>query len=174
MLHRTISKNMICRTLCGLMLVIQAHAADSTTVRATVVLGLEGASKNTSGELSIQNDGIVFRQSQGSTNRISIASVREAFLGQEDKEVGGTTMAVGRAATPFGGGRVIGMFAHKKFDFLALTYVDLNGGVHGAIFQLTKGQGQVFEKELESRGVQTVQMGVDAAKQQKGTGNEKK
>lgn len=156
------------------MLVIPVHATDSApAVRATVVLGLDGASKNTSGELSIQNDAIVFRQTQGSTSRISIASVREVFLSQEDKEVGGTTMAVGRAAAPFGGGRVIGMFAHKKFDFLALTYVDVNGGLHGTIFQLNKGEGQAFERELASKGVQTAEMVVDAAKQQKGTANDK-
>ena len=49
-----------------------------------------------------------------------------AFLSQEDKQVGGLPMALGRAATPYGGGRVIRLFAHKKYDFVTLEYFDSN------------------------------------------------
>ena len=119
-------------------------ASSSPVLRARAVLGLEGIANNSMGELSIQGDALVFKPAEGPIARIPIGSIQGAFLSQEDKEVGGMPMALGRAATPFGGGRVIGLFAHKKYDFLTLEYFDSNGGFHGAIYQLNKGQGQVL------------------------------
>ncbi|MGA7795366.1 MAG: hypothetical protein WCA19_20190, partial [Candidatus Acidiferrales bacterium] len=85
--------------------------------------------------------------------QVDIASVRNVFLGDQRMQVGGTPMKIGKAATPYGGGRVISLFAHKKYDMLTLEYVDSNGGVHGAIFQLGKGQGELVKNELAARGV---------------------
>jgi len=62
-------------------------------------------------------------------------------------------MKIGKAATPYGGGRVISLFAHKKYDTLTLEYVDAEGGIHGAIFQLDQGQGELVRNELVARGV---------------------
>jgi len=62
-------------------------------------------------------------------------------------------MTLGKAAAPYGGGRVVSLFAHKKYDTLTLEYVDSDGGVHGAIFQLNKGQGELVRDELVARGV---------------------
>jgi hypothetical protein len=132
----------------------QAKAPVSISgVHAMAVLGVEGISNNATGELSIQGDALVFKPAEGPDARIAIGSIQGVFLAQEDKEVGGTPMALGRAATPFGGGRVIGLFAHKKYDFLTLEYLDSNGGFHGAICQLNKGQGQALGSELETKGV---------------------
>jgi hypothetical protein len=58
---------------------------------------------------------------------------------------------LGKAATPYGGGRVVSLFSHKKYDILTLEYVDSDGGIHGAIFQLDKGQGDVVKHELTAR-----------------------
>ena len=122
-------------------------------VHARAILGLEGISNNATGELSIQGDALVFKPAEGPIARIPIGSIQGVFLSQEDKEVGGAPMALARAATPFGGGRAIGLFAHKKYDFLTLDYLDSNGGFHGAICQLNRGQGQAFGSELETKGV---------------------
>ena len=62
-------------------------------------------------------------------------------------------MKIGKAAAPYGGGRVVSLFAHKKYDTLTLEYVDSDGGVHGAIFQVNKGQGELVRNELVARGV---------------------
>ena len=62
-------------------------------------------------------------------------------------------MTLGEAAAPFGSGRVVSLFAHKKYDTLTLEYVDADEGVHGAIFQLTKGQGELLKNELIAQGV---------------------
>src|SRR5947209_3034026 len=56
------------------------------------------------------------------------------------------------ADDPFGGGRVVSLFAHKKYDNLSLEYVDAAEGIHGAIFQLTKGQGELLKNELIAQG----------------------
>ena len=120
-----------------------------TVVHARVTLGLDGISGNTAGELLIQDDAVSFRSTGGQAARILIASIENVFLSQEDKELGGTTMALGRAATPFGGGRVIGLFAHKAYDMLTLEYRDSNLGLHAAVFQLNKGHAQSLVNELK-------------------------
>ena len=68
-------------------------------------------------------------------------------------QVGGVPMKIGKTAAPFGGGRVVSLFAHKKYDTLTLEYVDSNGALHGAIFQLEKGQGELVRNELVARGL---------------------
>ena len=146
---------MICFTA-SLMSQDGDHAKTSVStsvVRAKAILGVESISNNASGSLSIQGDALVFQSSAGSSVRIPIASIQRVVVSEEDKQVGGVPLALGRAATPFGGGRVIGLLAHKKYDYLTLEYLDSNGGFHGAIWQLNKGQGQPLGTELEAKGV---------------------
>jgi len=83
---------------------------------------------------------------------VNISSIQDIFVEDEDKQVGGTAMTLGKTAAPFGGGRVVSLFAHKKYDFLTVEYLDNNGGFHGAIFQLDKGRGQTFKKDLVANG----------------------
>lgn len=153
----------------------QASAAlPSTVVHVRAILGLEHISSNATGELSIQDDALIFRRSEGPIARIPIGSIQDVFLSQEDKQVGGTPMALGKAATPFGGGRVIGLLAHKKYDLITFEYRDVNGGLHGVIFQLNKGQGQAFAEKLEMKGVHVSDPEGDAKKQRPEVRNEVK
>ena len=126
--------------------------APTSSLRATAILRLDKIPQNATGTLSIQDDALLFQPSEGPGARIPIRSIQSVFLNQQDKQVGGTTMAVGRAATPFGGGRVIGLLAHKKYDFLTLEYLDANGGFHGAVWQLNQGQGESLRSQLEANG----------------------
>ncbi len=71
--------------------------------------------------------------------------------------MGGVPVALGRAATPFGGGRVIALFSHKKYDTVTVEYLDPSGGLHGTIFQMNKGQGQVLRDELLAAGAHITQ-----------------
>ncbi len=107
--------------------------------RVTHLLGFEGAANNAGGTLSIQGGALQFQKSGKPAVEVSISSVQDVFAGDQSRQVGGLPMTLGKAATPFGGGRVVSLFAHKKYDTLSLEYVDANGGVHGAIFQLQKG-----------------------------------
>jgi hypothetical protein len=130
--------------------------ASSSAVRSTVILGLDGVSSNTSGELSLRDDALVFGRPEVPVVRIPINSISAVFLSQEDKEVGGTPMALGRAAAPFGSGRVIGLLAHKKYDFLTIEYHDAKGGLHAVICQLSKDQGLSFANDIEVKGTHVI------------------
>ena len=111
------------------------------SIRATHLLGFANARNNSTGTLSVQDDSLQFQQNGKPGAQVKIASVRDVFLGGESKQVGGLPMTLGKAAAPFGGGRVVSLFAHKKYDTLSLEYVDADEGIHGAIFQLTEGTG---------------------------------
>jgi hypothetical protein len=138
---------------------IAQNASEPTNVtapfsaRVTHLLGFKGAAKNAGGTLSIQGGALQFQKSGKPAVEVSIASVQDVFVNDQSRQVGGTPMTVGKAAVPFGGGRVVSLFAHKKYDTLTLEYVDANGGVHGAIFQLNKGQGEILRNELVAKGV---------------------
>jgi len=139
----------------------------SFSSRATHLLGFEGSSNNANGTLSIQGDALQFQKDGKPAVRVPIASVENVSLGEQDKQVGGKAMTLGKAAAPFGGGRAVSLFAHKKYDTLALEYVDANGAVHGAIFQLNKGQGEVLKNELVAKGARVSQSNGEPGKQNK-------
>jgi hypothetical protein len=123
------------------------------SVRVTHLLGLPNTKTNCNGTLSIQDNLLQFRQKGKPGAQVSMASVRNLFLGEESKQVGGLPMKLGKTAAPYGTGRVVSLFAHKEYDTLTLEYIDSDGGVHGAIFQLRKGQGELLRDELLARGV---------------------
>jgi hypothetical protein len=122
------------------------------STRATHLLGFANARTNSSGILSVQDDSLQFQQNGKPGAQVKIASVRDVFLGGESKQVGGLPMTLGKAAVPFGGGRVVSLFAHEKYDTVSLEYLDADGGIHGAIFQLAKGQGELVKNELIAQG----------------------
>jgi hypothetical protein len=134
-------------------------------MRATHLLGLEGARDNASGTLSIQGDALRFHKDEKSAGEIKIDSIQDVFVGQQSREIGGLPMTLGKAAIPHGGGRVVSLFAHKKYDTVTLQYMYADGGVHGAIFQLNKGQGEVFRNELVSHGAHVSNREGEQAKQ---------
>jgi hypothetical protein len=147
-----------------------AQTASGTTdttssIRATHLIGFEGAPNNANGNLSIQNDVLRFERDGKPAVQVSIASIQNVSLGEQSREVGGTPMTLGKAATPFGGGRAVSLFAHKKYDTLALEYVDASGGLHGAVFQLNKGQGDVLRSRLLTKGAHVSVVGGGNDKQ---------
>jgi hypothetical protein len=123
------------------------------SIRATHLLGFANARNNSAGTLSVQDDSLQFQQNGKPAAKVKIASVQVVFLGGESKQVGGLPMTLGEAAAPFGGGRVVSLFAHKKYDTLSLEYVDADKGIHGAIFQLRNGQAEIVKNELMAHGV---------------------
>src|SRR6266852_9983627 len=93
------------------------------SIRATHLLGLANARNNSTGTLSVQDDSLQFQQNGKPAAKVKIASVQDVFLGGESKQVGGLPMTLGKAAAPFGGGRVVSLFAHKKYDTVSLEYM---------------------------------------------------
>lgn len=160
--RKRISRMLACLTLvicCRTILMAQNQRAADTpntgaaTLRVTHILGFEDISSNATGDLSIQGDALRFQKTQGSHAQIAIGSIQNLAIGEQDKQVGGVPMTLARSATPYGGGRVVALFSHKKFETVTLEYLDPDGGFHGAIFQLNRGQGQVLVSELEAKGV---------------------
>ena len=129
------------------------------------VLGFEEIANNANGDLSIQGGYLRFQKSESSSAQIPVASIQDLTTGEQDKQMGGVPMTVAKTAAPFGGGRVVSLFSHKKYDTVTLEYVDPNGGFHGAIFQLNKGEGQVLRNELKTAGAHMSRPEDDTAKQ---------
>jgi|tagenome__1003787_1003787.scaffolds.fasta_scaffold20588977_2 hypothetical protein len=129
----------------------QGSAAGSV-IHVTHLLGLEDVRPNASGQLRIQGDMMQFERKGSPSAQVSIRSIQDISLGTEDKQIGGMPMTLGKAAVPFEGGRVISLFSHKHYDTFTVEYLDNDGGFHGAIFQMNKGQGQAFEKDLVAKG----------------------
>src|SRR3974390_1486538 len=123
------------------------------SIRATHLLGFPNTKSNCNGILSIKDNTLQFQQASKPGAEVKVHAIQGVFLGGESKQVGGVPVKVGKIAAPFGGGRVISLFAHKKYDTLTVEYVDANGGVHGAIFQLNKGEAELVRNELATRGV---------------------
>jgi hypothetical protein len=155
---RAVSRFLAVLICCGLAAPAQqitqrGNTSASFSTRATHLLGFANARNNSTGTLSVQGDSLQFQQNGKPGEKVKIALVRDVFLGAESKQVGGLPMTLGKTAAPFGGGRVVSLFAHKQYDTLTLEYVDADEGIHGAIFQLTKGQGELVRNELIARGV---------------------
>ncbi len=130
-----------------------ANTSAPFSIRVTHLLGLPNTKRNSNGTLSIQDNVLQFAPNGKPGIRVNMASVLDLSSGDESKQVGGLPMKLGKAAAPYGGGRVVSLFAHKEYDTLTLEYADSDGGVHGAIFQLKKGQGELLKDELLARGV---------------------
>jgi hypothetical protein len=128
-------------------------SAAASAIRVTHILGFADAKRNASGELRIQGDAMQFQQGEKPAAQVTLSSIQNVFVGGTDRQVGGTAMTLSKAAVPFGGGRVVSLFSHKKYDSMTIEYLDSNGGFHGAIFELNKGEGQTFKDQLVGKGI---------------------
>jgi len=156
--------------VCSTALLAQAPSrptspAAGLEIRVTQILGFEGTKNNAKGKLSIQDNALQFKNGGGAAAQVNIGSIQDVVLGEQNRQVGGLPMTLGKAGVPYGGGRVISLFSHKKFDTLTLVYLDANGGWHGAIFQLEKGQGEAFRNELVAKGAHVSPIAGQTAKQ---------
>jgi hypothetical protein len=127
-------------------------SAAGPRIRVTHLLGFEDVRRNAEGQLRIQGDMVQFERNGSPSAQVSISSIQDISLGTEDRQIGGVSMTLGKAVVPFEGGRAISLFSHKQYDTLTVEYLDNNGGFHGAIFRMNKGQGQAFEKDLVGKG----------------------
>lgn len=114
------------------------------SIRATHLLGFAGARNNSKGTLSIEGDSLQFKKSGRPTEQVRITSIENVLLGNDSKQVGGLPMTLAKSAIPYSGGRVVSLFSHKKYDTLTLEYVDSDGGLHGAIFELKRGKQKAY------------------------------
>jgi len=141
-------------TLCSALF---AQAADTSAskggsgVRATHVLGLEGVKRNMHGTLAAGPGGLDF-EANGAHGTVTIASIEDVFTGEDSHQVGGKALTVAKMGVPYGGGRMISLFSHEKLDSLTLEYRDPNGGLHGVVFTVPRGQAEILKKQLLAQG----------------------
>ena len=114
---------------------------------ATHVMGFEDSKRNTKGKLTVADGKLKFEK-----NAIDISSISDVFTGSESKQVGGTPLTLVKIAAPFGAGRALSLVAHQQIDNITIEYSDANGGLHGAIFTMHKGQGEQMKKQLVAAG----------------------
>ena len=125
------------------------------TVRATLVLGLEHIKRGAKGKLTIIDEILRF-ESGASTAETSVASIQDVFTGEESQQlVRGKKGIVVELAMPYESSRVVSLLASRKIDLLTLEYRDSNGGLHGVIFTLPKGQAPAFKRMLMEHGAHT-------------------
>ena len=137
----------------------------AAVIHVTHLLGFEDVRPNANGRLRIQGDMVQFERNGSPSAQVSIRSIQDISLGTEDKQIGGVPMTLGKAAVPFEGGRAISLFSHKQYDTFTVEYLDNNGGFHGAIFRMNKGQGQAFEKDLVAKGAHIAPPEIQATTQ---------
>jgi hypothetical protein len=127
----------------------QQPTAPSDSVKH--VLGLENIKPNAKGDLTVQAGALQFKTSKAEAE-VSVASVQDVFTGQDFKQlIGGTVGTLAKMGVPYGGGRVLSLF-QEKIDVLTVEYQDANGGLHGAIFTLPKGQAPPLKRKLMALG----------------------
>ncbi len=115
------------------------------------VMGFESVKHNAKGTLQLESGRFSFAEAKGKA-AIATSSIQFVSAGSENKEVGGVPLALGKMAVPYGGGRFLSLFSHKKIDTLALEYHDSDGGLHGALFRMPKGQAGPIAGQLISSG----------------------
>ena len=143
--------------------------AVDTTPPFTHVLGLEGVKHSANGMLSVDAGGLDFKGS-ASHAQVAIASIEDVFTSEDSHQTGGKALTVAKMGIPYGGGRVLSLITHEKYDSLTVIFHDENGGLHGALFTMPLGQGRVIKSQLIARGAKAsvpVDDADDAAKEKK-------
>jgi hypothetical protein len=136
-----------------------------SSLPATHVLGFAGARNNSKGTLSIEGDALQFKEKGKAAMQVKIALIHALLLGHLSRQVGGVPVTLAKAAIPYSGGRALSLFTHRKYDTLTLEYVDAEGGLHGAIFELKKGQAEGLRNELLAKSAQVSNAGNEPRKQ---------
>ena len=140
-----------------------SQTRDSVKIEKVVaVLGLENVRPNAKGVLTIRHGDVEFQSGAFST-QVHSASISEVSVDPSSRKlVGGKAGTVVKFAAPFGTGTLISLL-REAIDIVAIKYSDADGGLHGAIFALPKGQATAVKEGLiagEARRSMPVQFGV--------------
>ncbi|HEY6391183.1 MAG TPA: hypothetical protein VIX89_07895 [Bryobacteraceae bacterium] len=153
--------------LSGLPLLAQESAVNGMPLKVRCLMGLENVKRNAHGMLSLQQDSMQFTAGQ-TVAKVPVKSIDDIFSGAEMTQSGGAVGAVTKVALPYGGGRALSLLLRTKIDILTLTYRDDNGGFHGVILTLPKGQGEQVRAQLVAGGAQAkVEEGLQPRQEKK-------
>src|SRR5258708_25480977 len=104
------------------------------TVKAVQLIGLTGVKQNAKGTLKVENGNLQFVHGKAKSD-VNAASIQDVVTGDDTQRSVGGTVGVISMAAPYGGGRFLSLFL-QKIDTLNVQYLDVDGGVHRAIFTL--------------------------------------
>jgi hypothetical protein len=115
------------------------------------VIGLEKIKHHAKGTLTVQGGALQFVTEKGKAE-VSIASIQDVFTSADSKQVfSGVAGTLTKIAVPYEGGRVLSLFS-RATEVLTVEYKDADGGYHGAIFVLPKGQATPIKRQLVAQG----------------------
>lgn len=126
-------------------------AAPGTTLDVAHVLGFENVKRGAKGGLTVTPTALQFVNGKHKAE-ISIQSIQDILTDKDSRMyIHGTAGTLAKMAIPYGGGRVVSLFA-EGIDVLTLVYQGPNGGEHDVIFILHKGQAEAVKKQLVAQG----------------------
>lgn len=117
--------------------------------KAILVLGGDSPKHNVHGTLSATPEGFAFEGKKHKT-KVASAAIQKVSVGSDVRETGGLPVTAAKLAIPYGGGRVVSLFAHAKYDTLTVEYRDNNGGYHGVLFNLPRGDADPLQAAIGS------------------------
>ncbi len=115
-----------------------------------LVIGGDTVKNSSNGTLSVVGSSLKFATSKA-TMEVAAPSILDIFTKEDSRQDITGAAKLATMAIPYGGGRVLSLFSHDV-DVLTLEFTDANGGYHGAVFVLAKGQAAPFKKQLVAMG----------------------
>ena len=143
-------------TLASRVMIAQ-DSATNQPLTARCVIGLTDIKQNANGHLSIQDAELHFDTGKHHA-AVPITSIENIFTGSEVTDAGGFVGEAARdaaSAAPYDSGAALTLLLREKVDVLTVTYRDLNGGLHAAIFALPRNHAQQFSAELVKQGARS-------------------
>ena len=148
-----LKSNVLLTLLLGVTTVALAQTPDQPP-QIRHLIGLDKVKNNANGQLTVQNGSLQFKGKKTDA-QIPVNAIDDIFIGTEVTQAGGKT---GRAvktaaiAAPFGSGKSLTLLLRTKVDILTVSYHTAEGGLHGAIFALPKGQADKVRDDLIHAG----------------------
>jgi len=130
------------------------HAQQAQTLtQAVQLIGLAGLKENTKGNLTVINGTLRFIHSKGNAD-VAATSIENVVTGTDSQRAIGGTLGTLTQLAPYGSGRVVSLF-RTKLDTLTIHYRDADGGLHGVIFTVPLGKGEMIKQKLIAQGAHT-------------------
>lgn len=112
-----------------------------TSAGAEHVYGFPDTKSGQKGTLTLTTDALSFVDKTSDTHipRSTILAVSD---GSDRVEMGGKTGMILRMVIPDGGGLAAGAVMHHRVGMLTVEYVDVRGGMHSAVFNMSPAQAE--------------------------------
>jgi len=148
------------RIFLSALVLFAASAANSPRVNAQTtapasfkvkhIIGLQAVQHNTKGLATVSKDALTFTSGPTKSD-LAISGIEDVQTGVDSQRLIGGTIGTLTMVAPYGSGRFLSLF-REKIDTLTIEYRDTNGGLHGAIFTLPKGQASALKAQLVAAG----------------------